>query len=193
MKVWSSILVIALLVIASGSQFLKQAWLAGIFGPEIYAGWATAILASQLLYNFGGLGYHNFSARYSALYESRQKFFLMNRLVSRQYVIYAYFLPISIPILYYLLAKPTFTLFGFMLVYSIANVFLNTSATPIYVRSSKEFSTINALRGSVGCAIAIFTCYATGSLVLTLLSESLWIFLLGILILKRGKFKFKKE
>lgn len=193
MKFWSNTLVIALLVLASGSQFLKQAWLASIFRPELYAGWATAILASQLLYNVGGLGYHNFSARHSALYESRQKNFLMNRLVSRQYVIYAYLLPISIPVLYYFLAKPTFVLFGFMLVYSLANVFLNTSTTPIYVRSSREYATIQAVRSTAGCGIALVTCYATGSLTLTLLSESLWIFLLGIVILKRGKFKFKKE
>ena len=192
-KIGSSLVVIALLVLASGSQFLKQGWLAGIFSPSVYSGWATAILASQLLYNFGGLGYHNFSARHAAVYKSREKKLITNRLVSKQYVIYAYLLPISIPVIYYLLAKPSFILFGVMMAYSLANVFLNTATTPIYVRSSLEFAKIQSVRGVGGCAVAILTCYATGSLLLTLLSEALLICVFGFLILKREKFTFKRR
>ena len=192
-KIGSSVGVIILLVLATGSQFLKQSWLAGVFSPGVYAGWATAILASQLLSSFGGLGFHNYSARRAALYESRQKFFLMNSLMSKQYVVYAYLLPISIPIIYYILAKPSFMLFGCMLIYSLGNIFISTSTTAIYVRSSKEFAKIQALRGVGGCFLAVITCYATGSLLLTLLAESLLIIVLGSLILKREKFKFKNN
>jgi len=192
-KIGSTFVVIALLVLASGSQFLKQAWLASGFGPGVYAGWATAILASQLLYNFGGLGYHNFSARHAAVYKSREKKLITNRLVSRQYLIYAYLLPISIPVIYYLVAKPSFILFGVMMVYALANVFLNTATTPIYVRSSLESAKIQSVRGVGGTAVAVLICYATGSLLLTLLSETVLICVLGFLILKREKFTFKRR
>lgn len=186
-------MVIALLALASGSQFVKQLWLASGFSPEVYAGWATAILASQLLFNFGGLGYHNFSARHSALYASKGKKLLTNRLMAKQFVVYAYMLPLSIPVLYYLVAEPAPTLFAIMLFYSLVNVFLNTCTNPIYVRSSLQFAKIQSVRGVIGSTVALATCYVTGSLLLTLFAESLVVLVLGFVILKGEKFKWRQK
>jgi len=189
----SSLVVIALLVMASCSQFVKQAWLASGFNPEVYAGWATAVLASQLLFNFGGLGFHNFASRHAAIYESRGKRLLTNRLVAKQLLIYTYILPLSIPVIYFLIAKPAPELFTIMLFYSVVNVFLNSATNPIYVRSSLEFAKIQSIRGVVGAAVAVVTCYFTGSLLLTLISESLLILVLGIMTLKSQNFKWRKK
>ena len=155
----SNLGVILLLVFASGSQFVKQGLLAGWFDPGVYAGWATAVLASQLLFNFGGLGFHNFSARHAAIYESRGKTLLTNNLVAKQLLMYTYVLPISIPVIYFLLAKPGIDLFAIMMFYAFVNVYLNAATSPIYVRSSTRFASIQAVRGVGSTIIAMVTCY----------------------------------
>ncbi len=187
----SNLGVILLLVLASGSQFVKQGLLAGWFDPGVYAGWATAVLASQLLFNFGGLGFHNFSARHAAIYESRGKILLTNNLVGKQLLMYTYVLPISIPVIYFLLAKPGIDLFAIMLFYACVNVFLNAAMSPIYVRSSSRFASIQAVRGVGSIIIAVVTCYVTDSLFFTLANESLFILILGFLTLKSQKFKWR--
>ncbi|MDC1358662.1 hypothetical protein N8302_04420 [Gammaproteobacteria bacterium] len=187
----SNLGVILLLVLASGSQFGKQGLLAGWFDPGVYAGWATAVLASQLLFNFGGLGFHNFSARHAAIYESRGKILLTNSLVGKQLLMYTYMLPISIPVMYFLLAKPGIDLFAIMLFYACVNVFLNAATSPIYVRSSSRFASIQAVRGVGSTIIAVVTCYATDSLFFTLINESLFILILGCSTLKSQKFRWR--
>ena len=189
----SNFFVIFLLVIASSSQLMKQGWLASGFNPEVYAGWATAVLASQLFFNFGGLGIHNFTARHAALYQSKGKILLVNNLVAKQLFVYTYLLPVSIPLVYYLVAKPEAILFFTMVVYSIVNVFLNSVTSPIYVKSSLKFANIQAKRGVGSAAVAIATCYVTDSLILTLINESIFIFVLGIFTLKRQRLKWSSK
>lgn len=189
----SNLGVILLLVFASGSQFVKQGLLAGWFDPGVYAGWATAVLASQLLFNFGGLGFHNFSARHAAIYESRGKTLLTNNLVAKQLLMYTYVLPISIPVIYFLLAKPGIDLFAIMMFYAFVNVYLNAATSPIYVRSSTRFASIQAVRGVGSTIIAMVTCYVTNSLLFTLLNEALFILILGFLTLKTQKLKWRTK
>lgn len=189
----SNILIISLLSLAAGSQLVKQGWLANTFDPQVYAGWATAVLASQLLFNFGGLGFHNFSARKSALYESRGKSLLTNSLISKQLFIYTYLLPLSIPVIYFLVSKPDAILFSVMLFYSFVNVLLNAATIPIYVRNSFMFSSIQSKRGMGSAAIAIGTCLVTDSLIFTILNESFFILILGILTLKSHRLKWSNK
>ena len=187
----SNLGVILLLVLASDSQFVKQGLLAAWLDPGVYAGWSTAVLASQLLFNFGGLGFHNFSARHAAIYESRGKILLTNNLVAKQLLMYTYVLPISIPVIYFLVAKPGIDLFAIMLLYAGVNVVLNAATSPIYVRSSSRFARIQAIRGVGSTIIAVVTCYVTDSLFFTLINESLFILILGFLTLKSQKFKWR--
>jgi len=56
-----------------------------------------------------------------------------------------------------------------------------------------EFAKIQSIRGVVGAAVAVVTCYFTGSLLLTLISESLLILVLGIMTLKSQNFKWRKK
>ena len=121
----SSLVIILLLIIGNGSNLIKQALLANGFNPEVYSEWGVAMLASQILYNFGGLGFHQFSSRQAAIYKSRKKKLLINRLVVKEISVYTYLLPISIPIIYYVIAEPTPILFGIMFFYSLSNVYLN--------------------------------------------------------------------
>ena len=60
------------------------------------------MLASQLLFNFGGLWFYNFFARHAAIYESRRKTLLTNILAAKQPLMYTYLLPISVPVIYFL-------------------------------------------------------------------------------------------
>lgn len=189
----SNFIVISLLSLATGSQLIKQVWLAGMFNPQVFAGWATAVLASQLLFNFGGLGFHNFSARQAALYESRGKKLLTNSLVTKQLLIYTYLLPLSIPVIYFLVAEPEPIFFAVMVFYALANVFLNAVTCPIYVRSSLTFSSIQGYRGFGSAVIAVSTCYYTDSLLFTLINESLFVLALGFLTFKNQRIKWYKR
>ena len=189
----SSLVIMLLLILGNGSNLIKQAFLANGFDPEVYSGWGVAMLASQILYNFGGLGFHQFSSRQAAIYKSRKKQLLINRLVVKELSVYTYLLPISIPLIYYVIAKPTPILFGIMFFYSLSNTYLNSVSSPIHIKSSLEFSKIQSTRTIIGTLIAVATCYITQSLIFTLINESIWLLILGIFIFKKQNFNLKKK
>ena len=189
----TTLIIILLLIIGNGSNLVKQAFLANGFTPEIYSEWGVAILVSQILYNFGSLGFQQFSTRQAAIYRSRKKKLLINRLVVKELSVYTYLLPISIPIIYYVVAKPTPILFGIMFFYSLSNVYLNAVSSPIHIKSSLELSKIQSTRMIGGTLIAVVTCYLSESLILTLINESIWVLILGILIFKKQNFNIKKK
>lgn len=189
----STLIIILLLILGNGSNLIKQALLANGFNPEVYSEWGVAMLASQILYSFGGLGFHQFSSRQAAIYKSRKKKLLFNRLVVKEISAYTYLLPISIPIIYYVIAEPTPILFGIMFFYSLSNVYLNSVSSPIHIKSSLEFSKIQSIRTVIGTLIAVVTCYLSESIILTLINESIWLLLLGIFIFRKQNFKLKKK
>jgi hypothetical protein len=176
-------------MIASGSQYGKQLFLAGELGPSLFSGWSIAVLMSQLLFNLGGLGFHNFSASKAAIFEARCKPRLLNRLVFQQYAIYGYCLPISLPFIYFLSGAQDLGLFYYSIFYALSNVVLNATTNPIYVQSSLEFAKIQMLRGILASASAYISIKFNGSLNFAILFESLTIVCLAFYCFKSRKYK----
>ena len=180
-----NLVTVIFLAIAAITHFAKQSGAAYILSPNDFSFWVLALLFTQLVYGFGGIGAHNYANHKAALYKNTNDYFMLKSLVARIYFIYLIFSPITVVVLYFVLEIDNLTFLGLYIFYTFSNIFLNLSTIIMYVESSQKFAFIQFLRGILGLIVCITLLFIFNSFIIAILCEGALILLLGIFNLRK--------
>lgn len=180
-----NLVTVIFLAIAAITQFAKQSGAAYILSPDDFSFWVLALLFTQLVYGFGGIGAHNYANHKAALYKNTNDYFMLKSLVARVYFIYLIFSPITVVVLYFVLEIDNLTFLGLYIFYAFSNIFLNLSTIILYVESAKKFAFIQFLRAVFGFLTCIFLLLIFNSFIIAIVCEAAIILAIGILNLKK--------
>lgn len=184
-----NLIAVIFLAIGAITQFAKQTGAAYILAPKDFSFWVLALLFTQLVYAFGGLGAHNYANHKAALYKNINDYLMLKSLVSRIYFIYLIFSPISVIVLFFVLEIDNLTYLGLYIFYTFSNIFLNLSTIILYVESSKKFAFIQFLRGILGLVVCVSLLLIFNSFIIAILCEGALILFIGIYSLKKQHIK----
>ena len=147
----------ALFVVLSSSLQLSKQLLLGIFLlPEHFAVWSLTLVLTQLVTNFGSLGYNLYASSESVKNFSIGKHEENKNLVGSSFLIYFFISPFSILIAAFALDFRLDQIFPAACIYVLSNILFNCSLVPTYVESSKTFILRQFYKSALGFLVTVF-------------------------------------